>query len=145
MFKDYYKIRDVSIGASSEEIRMAYKKQAMKWHPDRNPNQDVTSIMQDINEAYNILKNPITKERYDKEYCVYKTSEYRKEYKIYDEELKNDIYTARKEASEYVREFMAEIRTQTKIATNAMWEAVKGYVYLLIILTIIGFIISILR
>lgn len=145
MFKDYYKILDVSFGASSEEIRMAYKKQAMKWHPDRNPNQDVTSIMQDINEAYNILKNPITKKRYDKEYCVYKTSEHRKEYEIYDEELKNDIYTARKEASEYVREFMAEIRTQTKIATNAMWEAVKGYVYLLIILTIIGLIISILR
>ena len=140
MFKDYYKILEISFGASAEEIKLAYKRQAMKWHPDRNPNQDVTSIMQDINEAYNILKNPTTKQRYDKEYNIYKQethSSHKAEYKVHDEDLEKDISNARKEASEYVREFMNELKTQTKIASSAAWDAMKGYILGAIIISII--------
>ena len=59
MFKDYYEILDVPFGATDSEIKSAYKHQAIRWHPDRNPGIDVTNIMQDINEAYAILKDPI--------------------------------------------------------------------------------------
>lgn len=147
MFKDYYTILEIPFTASSEEIRTAYKRQAMKWHPDKNPNQDVTFVMQDINEAYNILKNSVTKQRYDEEYVIYIKEQSSKrvyDYQVYDENLKNDIFTARKEASDYVKEFMSELKKQTVIAGNAAWNAAKGYVYAMIILTIIGILILLL-
>ena len=58
MFKDYYKILEISPDADSATVKAAYRKQALRWHPDRHPNMDVKSIMQDINEAYAILKDP---------------------------------------------------------------------------------------
>ena len=57
MFKDYYQILDVSFSASKEEIKKAYRKMSLQWHPDRNPGADVTEMMQDINEAYKILND----------------------------------------------------------------------------------------
>ncbi len=68
MFKDYYKILGVSTDASVEIIRKAYRNLSLKWHPDRNPDTDVTSIMQDINEAYAILKDEEKRSLYDEEY-----------------------------------------------------------------------------
>ena len=55
MFKDYYAILEIDVTASEEDIKAAFKKQALKWHPDRNIGKDTTSIMQDINEAKLIL------------------------------------------------------------------------------------------
>lgn len=148
MFKDYYKILDISFYATDDDIRNAYKKQAMKWHPDRNPNRDVTSIMQDINEAYNILKNPTSKQRYDKEYIIYINEQSKQQYYEYyvkDEDLKEDINKARKDAADYVKEFMNELKKQTRIAGNAAWNAAKGYVYALIIFSIIGLLITLFK
>lgn len=71
MFKDYYKILGVSSNASNEVIRQAYRELSLRWHPDRNPGADVTSIMQDINEAYAILKDEATRALYDEEYRAF--------------------------------------------------------------------------
>ena len=68
MFKDYYKILGITQQASTSEIKSAYRAMSMKWHPDRNPGVDVTAIMQDINEAYAILKDEDKHRRYDEEY-----------------------------------------------------------------------------
>jgi curved DNA-binding protein CbpA len=68
VFKDYYKILKISSDADSNAIKAAYRKQALEWHPDRHPDMDVKSIMQDINEAYAILKDPQKRARYDEEY-----------------------------------------------------------------------------
>ena len=68
MFKDYYQILGVTSTASKQEIKQAYRKLSLKWHPDRNPGVDVTGIMQDINEAYKILNDDLCRERYNKEY-----------------------------------------------------------------------------
>lgn len=74
MFKDYYKILEISLDADSTAIKAAYRKQAIRWHPDRHPNMDVKSIMQDINEAYAILKDSHKRARYDEEYKFFKRS-----------------------------------------------------------------------
>ena len=73
MFKDYYKILEISPDADSATVKAAYRKQALRWHPDRHPNMDVKSIMQDINEAYAILKDPRKRARYDEEYKFLET------------------------------------------------------------------------
>ena len=68
MFRDYYKILEVSKTASAEEITKAYRRLAQKWHPDKNPGKNTTEKMALINEARLILKDPEKRARYDREY-----------------------------------------------------------------------------
>lgn len=68
MFLDYYAILEVDAQASQQEVKESFRRQALKWHPDRNFGQDTTVIMQQINEAYLIIKDKEARERYDKEY-----------------------------------------------------------------------------
>lgn len=68
MLKDYYSILGISFNASDDEIKRAYRALSKRWHPDVNPGLDTTAIMQDINEAYCILRNPVMRARYDAEY-----------------------------------------------------------------------------
>ena len=55
MFRDYYKILGISRHATAQDIKSAYRAMSMQWHPDKNPETDVTEIMQNINEAYAIV------------------------------------------------------------------------------------------
>lgn len=61
----YYELLDVERTATQKEIEKAYKKQALKWHPDKNQNTDTTEKFQEIIEAYNILNNPNDRAWYD--------------------------------------------------------------------------------
>ena len=57
--KDYYKILGVSENATQYEIKQAYKKLAMKYHPDRNPgDKQAEEKFKEINEAYSVLSDP---------------------------------------------------------------------------------------
>lgn len=64
---DYYKILEIEKTASKEDIQKAYKKLALKWHPDRNPNQkDVAEEkFKQIGEAYEVLSNDQKRSQYD--------------------------------------------------------------------------------
>lgn len=72
MFVDYYNLFEIDELANLDTIKSAFRKQAIKWHPDRNPNIDTTKQMQLINEAYLILKDSEARSRYDKEYEQFK-------------------------------------------------------------------------
>lgn len=65
-YKDYYKTLGVSRSASDEEIKKAYRKLAMKYHPDRNPgNKEAEDKFKDINEANEVLSDSKKRARYD--------------------------------------------------------------------------------
>jgi len=64
--KDYYDILGVSKDASTEEINKAYKKLALKYHPDRNPgNKEAEAKFKEINEAKETLTDPQKRQEYD--------------------------------------------------------------------------------
>ena len=66
MDKDLYKILGLDRGADSSQIKKAYRKLAMKYHPDKNPDDtEAEKKFKDIAEAYEILGDPQKKSRYD--------------------------------------------------------------------------------
>src|SRR3989338_7072976 len=64
---DYYDILGVSKGASAEEIKKAYRKQALEWHPDRHKDdkEAAEKRFKEINEAYQVLSDPQKRSQYD--------------------------------------------------------------------------------
>ena len=71
--RDYYKILDLDRNASPDDIRKAYKKLALKWHPDRNSESEESQKMaekmfKDINDAYVVLSDAKKKQMYDSGY-----------------------------------------------------------------------------
>ena len=62
--KDYYKILEVSKDSNDDEIKKAYRKQALKWHPDKHSSAEeehkhkAEAMFKDIGEAYSILSDP---------------------------------------------------------------------------------------
>ncbi|MFA5250163.1 MAG: molecular chaperone DnaJ [Parachlamydiales bacterium] len=63
---DYYQILGLEKGASEEEIKKAYRKKALKYHPDRNPNNpEAEKTFKEVSEAYEVLSDPQKKQIYD--------------------------------------------------------------------------------
>ncbi|XP_040216581.1 dnaJ homolog subfamily B member 4 [Rana temporaria] len=65
MGKDYYSILGIEKGASEEDIKKAYRKQALKWHPDKNKSAHAEEKFKEIAEAYEVLSDPKKREIYD--------------------------------------------------------------------------------
>ena len=65
--KDFYEILGVKKDATKDEIRKAYKKLALKWHPDKNPEnkKEAEEKFKEIAEAYSVLSDPDKKKEYD--------------------------------------------------------------------------------
>ncbi|MDY3239167.1 MAG: molecular chaperone DnaJ [Anaerovoracaceae bacterium] len=65
--RDYYEVLGLKKGASDDEIKKAFRKMAMKYHPDKNPgNKEAEEKFKEINEAYSVLSDPDKKSKYDR-------------------------------------------------------------------------------
>jgi curved DNA-binding protein CbpA len=152
MFVDYYLILEIPFGSSLEEIKVAYRKLAIKWHPDKNPGIDTVSKMQEINEAYIILKDPEAKKRFDKEYSSYKifenihneswginsdNTDNSQDYIFKDDLLKKWMENARKQAEKLAKQSQEEFRNGIHAAGIEIFEQVKSFLIVGIFFSII--------
>jgi curved DNA-binding protein CbpA len=170
MFKDYYAILEVSITASKEEIKVAFKTQALKWHPDRNTGIDTTLRMQEINEAYLILKDIEARERYDLEYQRYKhyqrqqkhsyqqrKSEYEQkseqkekqkertydysEYIVNDDILKKWMDNAKKQAVDLAKQTIDDLKGMVSVGAKAAVKEAGNMIVVQIVIGVLFFIV----
>lgn len=168
MFKDYYSILEVDENATQEEIKFAFKKQALKWHPDRNLGQDTTLRMQEINEAYLILKDKDARIRYNKEYQRFKqyrqqqshqkqyeeqsgqrekekTYEY-KDYSVDDDILNKWMNNAKKQAVDLAKQTIEDLKGMVSVgAKAAAKEAGNQFIAQIIISVVIILIFALSR
>lgn len=166
MFKDYYAILAIHQDATQEEIKEAFKRQAIKWHPDKNPGMDTTRQMQEINEAYLILKDAEARERYDIEYKRFtnfreqqkeqqkaktedKESQQKKEqqntttdYTVADDILKKWMENAQKQAVALAQQTIKDMKG---VAGAAASGCVGGIIRLIIVTVILNLIVLIVR
>ena len=64
--RDYYEVLGIQKGASDDEIKRAFRKLAIKYHPDKNQgDKEAEQKFKEINEAYQVLSDPEKKAQYD--------------------------------------------------------------------------------
>jgi DnaJ-class molecular chaperone len=165
VFKDYYQILDISYTSIEKEIKEAYKKQALKLHPDKNKERDTTVQMQDINEAYVILRDKEARIRYDIEYQSYvhfekekefsqnkekkesqkektEETENTSEYKIKDDVLEKWIKNAQKQSVDLALQTIRDLKGVTKAASEGCFT---GIVQIIIVIILIPLLVSLLK
>ena len=161
MFKDYYDILNCSISSNKIQINQAYKNQALKWHPDKNPNIDTTERMQDINEARIILSDSLKRKHYDLEYLKYKKfirnrsvksnsdsdgtkDRVHEHYNFSNDKLRDWMKQAREDAVKNLHNMIIEFKDSSIIGVKSFISFILlAFLYILVIYILFGLILLI--
>lgn len=148
MFIDYYEILGVSISATSSVIKTAWRKLAIKYHPDKNPDRDTTKRMQSINEAYMILRDAEARKRYDIEYRHYNTKsdfeskephrESSEEYVFTDKILEDWILKAKIKSIELARRSLEDLIGMSSVGVKAATKEASSHLAANIVISLIA-------
>ncbi|HPD68284.1 MAG TPA: DnaJ domain-containing protein [Ignavibacteriales bacterium] len=135
--KDYYEILGVSKTTTQDEIKKAYRKLALQYHPDRNPSKEAEEKFKEITEAHDVLSDPEKRTKYD-EFGHSGASERKDENTssnindifnnpdIFDEILKNYFNFNINDFSNFSNNTSNSQQTRTKTKENTNYHSSKG-------------------
>jgi DnaJ-class molecular chaperone len=165
MFIDYYEILDIDVSSTQAEVKSAFKKQAIKWHPDKNPGVNTNDRMRLIIEAHLILKDSEARKRYDIEYLKHQAFKQSKndsknkrnegetfntkketapseEYTVTDDILNRWMENAAMQAAEYLTQTLEDFKgiasVGAKTFLNELTTRLIGGIAILIFLALIA-------
>jgi curved DNA-binding protein CbpA len=113
---DLYAILGIPKNASSKDITSAYRRLALKYHPDRNKSPFANEMMLKINTAYNILSDPIKREEYD--YSLIQPEKL-----IREEPVEDQVH--RGTMSDLLLRLIVKVRSKSKISVKIVIIAIK--------------------
>ena len=135
--KNYYDILGISSNSTKQEIQKSFRNLAKKYHPDVNKdNLEIEKKFKEIKEAYEILKDDVKRERYDK--TLNKNNKKSEEHKIYNERIQKGTF----EFSDIKRSFESffgfdvetgeikqeeKLKTRNPIDTTDLFEKFMGF------------------
>ncbi len=127
---DYYHILGVPPTSSAQEIKLAYRKLAIKYHPDKNPNPQAENIFKEINEAYDVLGDPQKRHVYDlRSFTIFDIPEQEPvKTRHKDPKYHPGATPPRKKQKDEIREFMAQY------LPFAQWASIGCFLICLIML-----------
>ncbi|MFV0291150.1 MAG: DnaJ domain-containing protein [Mangrovibacterium sp.] len=100
--KDYYKILELEFGADILAVKKAYRRLALKYHPDKNSEPNASQKFIEITEAYEALRDPLKKSEYDNLYQSYFRTKSQEQYS--EQKYKQTYQSKQQEWAEYGRE-----------------------------------------
>lgn len=126
--KDYYKILELEFGTDILAVKKAYRRLALKYHPDRNKAPDAAQKFIEITEAYEVLRDPDKKQQYDRLYeTFFRTTKqettFEPEYeRTYNQRQQEWAEYGRKKAKEYssipFEEFARRLLKEVSVGAN---------------------------
>jgi curved DNA-binding protein CbpA len=125
--RDPYAILQVSPMAEIEVIEVAYRRLALKYHPDRYFGPDANEIMKELNWAYSVLRDPIQRRNYDENIIMEKVPLHEKiSHKEFDESIEEESAQKRIESAKKILD----------ITTSTGWMFIAYFVFIIILLAI---------
>ena len=119
--KDYYKILEIEFGADISSVKKAFRRLALRYHPDKNKAPDASTKFIEITEAYEVLNNDIKKNQYDNLYSSYFRTQGQKT------ENKEDIKTEKtQEWTNYADRIIDELRLGISYTPNIIFILICG-------------------
>lgn len=112
--KDYYQILGVSKEATMDEIRKAYRNKAKIYHPDVNPAQDAHQQFIEISEAYEVLRDPVSRANYDQ---------------MWRNASSQTQYTGSAEYQDFQRRAQQQAQQYADMSLDDLIEQVLGFAY----------------
>ena len=139
--KDYYKILEVNKRASQQDIKAAYRKQALKFHPDVNKSANAHERFIEINEAYEILSDPEKKGVYDTFYDSYTSKQALEstEVSIMQSKYSSWQASAKSKAESYAKMSFKEFQYQVLDKLVQVYDVAKTVVKVILALVLLWY------
>ncbi|PCJ66474.1 MAG: hypothetical protein COA58_06770 [Bacteroidetes bacterium] len=131
--KDYYETLGLKKGCNSLQIKKAYRKLSLKLHPDVNKNANAHDTFIEINEAYQVLRDPVKRSKYNYLLKNHKNILNAKRQKRYENSVNRQTQKGNRQGKRYAQEDDKSFQKKYKWTDWMLWS---GYVFEIILWTL---------